>query len=208
MKPFRGTRAFFALLSCFAFAACTAFQDSEKIADEVMQPFVSVDQGSLESLDDAYQNARIRLTEVRNEELRAQLSGIVDQKYQRLLAIKREAEQKAAAEAAARAAEAEARAQAARVRQAVIDLEGGMRTSPVGGQVLQLRNGASFQVDFDLKCYTQDNSTFKTFFVSVPARGQREIGWLEGWTDNFKPGEHCEAYYQRELLWDRGVPEL
>lgn len=60
-------------------------------------------------------------------------------------------------------------------------------------------------MDFDLKCFTRDNAVNKTLFVTVPARGQAEIGVLEGW--KFRPGDHCQAYYQGERLWDRSVPD-
>lgn len=99
-------------------------------------------------------------------------------------------------------------AQKERTRQAVIKLESVMRISAFedGTQVLMLRNGQPLQLDFDLKCYTADDSYYKTFFVSVPARGETEIGFVQGWRDNFREGEHCEAYFDGERLWDRYVP--
>jgi hypothetical protein len=176
---------------------------------------------------------------VRSEDLRAELSKDLEQEYQRLLTRVREvererAERAAAQEAAEREAErqrlaqveaeaqrqreleqermsqAAARAQKELERQAVLNLETGMRASMLddGTQVLVLNNNQYFPVDFDLRCYTKNDSTYKTMFVSVPARGAKEIGFLEGWSGNFVEGERCEAYFDGELLWNRKIPSL
>jgi len=69
-----------------------------------------------------------------------------------------------------------------------------------GTRVLQLRNISDVPVDFHLKCCTEDMSC-KTLFVSIPARSEKEIGFLEGWGGNFVSGETCEARYLDERVW-------
>lgn len=92
-------------------------------------------------------------------------------------------------------------------RQAVKDLEVGTRPSLLGDgtQVLVLRNTKRYPADFDLTCYTRGDAARKTFMVNVPARGEKNIGFLQGWCGNFKPGERCEAHCDGELLWNRKI---
>ncbi len=222
------------LLLCAAFGACK-HEDPEERARYVKEPLEKVQAADVASLDVAYREAETRVLSVEDEKLRQELSGDLEQEYQRLLTRIREENLQKEAEAAAEAerqrqaelqrlaqeqeqlerqrqaeqqlqAQAAAQAQGERTRQAIINLEGGMRASLLddGTQVLQLRNSQSFSLTFDLRCYTRDKSVRKTLFVTVPARGQAEIGFLEGW--QFRRGDHCEAYYQDELLWDRSVP--
>ncbi len=224
------------LLSCFVLMAC---EDREERARYVKGPLEDINEESLASLNKAYREAETRLKSVKSGGLKAELSKDLDQEYQRLLAhiheVERErAERAAAQEEAAREAESQrlaqveaearkqreleqqlvnqatARAQKENMRQAVLDLEGGMRPSMLddGTQVLVLSNSQPFRVDFDLRCYTRNDSTNKAMFVSVPARGEMEIGFLEGWSGNFVEGERCEAYFDGELLWNRSVPSL
>ena len=67
-------------------------------------------------------------------------------------------------------------------------------------QVLVLINNKSFSVDLNLKCFTR-NGDSKMLFVSVPARGLKEVGFLEGWEGNWVRGEKCEAWFEGERLW-------
>ncbi|HEX2203258.1 MAG TPA: hypothetical protein VHG91_08165 [Longimicrobium sp.] len=167
-------------------------QDPEKMARYVTAPLDSIG-GNYEYLDGKYQEAAIRLTSVRDSAVRAQLAGILDQKYAFLGQEKLASEQKKA-QAAARASTIDA----------IRMLERGLRESSVGeGYVLQLRNSADVRVELDLKCFTQRNTYSKTIFVSVPARGTSEIGWIEGWA--FQPGHYCTASYQGERMWDLRV---
>lgn len=95
-----------------------------------------------------------------------------------------------------------------RNRQAVKDLQIGTRPSLLGDgtQVLVLRNTGREPADFDLTCYTRGDGAKKTFMVNVPARGEKHVGFLQGWCGNFKPGERCEAHCDGELLWKRTIP--
>jgi len=122
--------------------------------------------------------------------------------------VAREETQRAAAkispEDQRRAAE---NAQRQRRRKGVIDLEVGARPSLLndGTKVLVLRNAQQYPVDFDLRFYTRGDAARKTFFVTVPPRGEKHFGFLQGWCGNFKPGEHCEAYCDGELLWNHVI---
>lgn len=208
-------------------------EDAEQRARYVKQPFAS-QQSEVGALDAAHQEAKTRLTSVRTDKLREDLARDIDAEYERRLTRLREAEERSrqrAAEEAARvreaerqrlvAAEAEQRRQQdalqqqmardavaeqhRRHRQAVIDLETSLRSSAVENLVLQLRNGSGIPLSFDLRCFTRNDRTFKTMFVTIPPRGQREIGFLEGWDGNFVAGERCEARLDNEVLWNRVV---
>ncbi|HET9229316.1 MAG TPA: hypothetical protein VFR31_21735 [Thermoanaerobaculia bacterium] len=120
------------------------------------------------------------------------------------LAAEAASQEQAAALALAVAA---AQSQANNRLQGVIDLDLKTRASLMDDntQVLVIRNANAYSVDFDLKCYTRSGSS-KTLFVSVPARGEKEIGFLEGWEGNFVSGERCEAYYDGQFVWSVRIP--
>jgi hypothetical protein len=117
-------------------------------------------------------------------------------------------QQQAQAEAAIQAlADAAGQAEATKKFEGIRDLKVGTRYSLMdeSTQVLILRNLKSYSVDFNLKCYTRRSSS-KTFFVSVPALGEKEIGFLEGWEGNFVSGERCDAYYGDHMVWYFEIP--
>lgn len=94
-----------------------------------------------------------------------------------------------------------------RRRKGIVALEVGSRPSLLndGTKVLVLRNAQFYPVDLDLRCYTRGDAARKTFFVTVPPRGEKHIGFLQGWCGNFKPGERCEAYCDGEKLWNHVI---
>jgi hypothetical protein len=187
----------------------TACENREASVRRVKEPMETV-ADDMDSLESAYREAKTRLATVRDSELRGELSTQLDADYQRQAARIQAAIARAQQEQREREARERAEAEQRLVRQAVADLETGMRGSAFndGTQVLVLRNAQSFPVKVDLKCFTRDNTFSKTIFVTVPARGEAEVGFIQGWRDNFREGEHCEAYFAGELLWNRTVPAL
>jgi hypothetical protein len=186
-------------------------QDPKAMADTVFRPIDALQLRESEniteeyaSLESAYQESQVRLNLVRDTALRSSLAGILQQKhqqkYQYLVQLAQALEQRRIAEANARAAE-ESRAE---IRAAISSIEIGTRMGQDNGLVLQLRNSASIQVTFDLKCHRY--SAYKTIFVTVPARGSAEVGWMQGWPENFHSGDYCEALYQGEQLWTYRTP--
>lgn len=171
-------------------------------------------------LEQDYQRLLVRVREVeqaraaeaaaklkREQELERQREAeqLAEQQRAQQLAEQQRAQQLADQERAQYQADRQIRVQL--TRQAILDLETGMRPSALddGTQVLVLRNAQPFSLDFDLRCFTRNDRGYKTLFVSVPARGVREIGFLEGWPGNFVDGERCEALYNGERLWNLAV---
>lgn len=159
---------------------------------------------------------RERLAQIEIEQKRREMELELEQKkkeralqeaYERKQAEAEAARRRAAARAASEAAAARAARQNDRIRQGIKALKVGWRRSLMDENtlVLRLTNTKPYSVDLDLKCYTRSNSS-KMLFVSVPARGTKEIGFLEGWTGNFVTGERCEAYYDDEKLGTIEVP--
>lgn len=107
-----------------------------------------------------------------------------------------------------RAREAAVKAQRLRAKEAVTNLEVHMRNSALGDgtKVLVLRNAKPYAVDFDLRCYTSNDAANRTLPITVPAGGEKRVGFLQGWCGNFTPGQRCEAYVDGELLWNYEIP--
>lgn len=165
-------------------------QNPEKMARYVTAPLDSLNH-NYDALEDKVHESQIRLTTVRDSVLRIELAGVISRQYQ-VLAYEKRALEEQRAEAARRSA----------FIAAIRNLEIGWRVANLDDSwVLQLRNSADIPVQFDLKCYS--GATYKTLFVSVPARGASEVGWIEGWA--FQPGQHCIASYQGETLWERRI---
>jgi hypothetical protein len=159
-----------------------------------------------------HDDAARRAEELQHER---ELARIDVEKKQRLLELEAEAEQRRAhaqAEAERQRIEQErahavlqARQQEkavdSRVREAVASMELSTRGSFLddGTQVLILRNLQPYSVDLNLRCFTRSGAS-KTLFVSVPARGAKEVGFLEGWAGNFVSGERCEMLNNEVLL--------
>jgi hypothetical protein len=190
------------LAGCLLAAGC---ENAQEKARYVKEPLETVDASSLSSVNDAVREARTRLMDVRSEKLRTELSQEIDDESQRMLARIEENERRERERERDRAAAQDERA---RRRQAVADLQVSTRPSLLarGTHVLVLRNSKEFSVSFDLRCYTRGDTAQKTFFVDVPARGEKHIGFLQGWPGNFKPGERCEAYSGGERLWSLSIP--
>jgi len=95
-----------------------------------------------------------------------------------------------------------------RMKDAVTELEVGVRDSALGDgtKVLVLRNRAPYPVNFELRCYRSDGVTQKTFSVAMRSGGEQHVGFLQGWCGNFREGEHCEAYVDGERLWEYSIP--
>jgi hypothetical protein len=93
-------------------------------------------------------------------------------------------------------------------KDAVSGLQVGMRNSALGDgtKVLVLRNPTPYPASFDLRCHTRNDVSQKTFSIIIPAGGEKEIGFLQGWCGNFKRGERCEAYVDGERMWQYKVP--
>jgi hypothetical protein len=114
-----------------------------------------------------------------------------------------EAEQQEAREAAAHAqAEAFARTEKGRQLQAIDAMEGYFRPSLgiENSWVLNLRNTSGITVDFQLRCFNNNNQ-YKTFPIAITAGQSQEIGFLEGWDGNFVSGEYCQAIYDGKTVW-------
>lgn len=93
------------------------------------------------------------------------------------------------------------------VRQLIKDVRVSFRSSLLDPRtkVMLFRNNSKKNVSFRLKCYTT-RGNFKTFNISVMARGTSELGFVQGWDGNFISGEYCEAYHRNEKLWTARVP--
>jgi uncharacterized membrane protein len=74
-----------------------------------------------------------------------------------------------------------------------------------GTRVMQIHNYRPNTVSFDLKCFTRYGAS-KTLQVSVGGKSMSEVGFLQGWPNNFEAGERCEAYYANRLVWQINVP--
>lgn len=99
-------------------------------------------------------------------------------------------------------------AQHSRAKEAITDLVVAARDSVMGDgtKVLIIRNEKGYAVDVELRCYTGDHRTKGIRSITVPARGEKHLGFLQGWCGNFKSGERCEAYLGGELMWKYTVP--
>ena len=73
-----------------------------------------------------------------------------------------------------------------------------------GSKVLVISNPNSFSVDFNLKCTSRSGYT-KTIFLSVGARASTEVGFFEGWTNNFWSGETIELQIGTETILTRTI---
>lgn len=159
------------------------------------------------------------------QEYQRRLAEINNTEEQRRLEVAEQAAKERAAELARQAlAEAENQKQLAaqqetilraeeqerqiKTRQCIGDLEANMRMSDwiEGTEVLVLNNACALPVQFDLKCFTCGDAGYKTIFVDIPARGEKEIGFVEGWTGNFRGGERCEARLAGEVLRNIRIP--
>jgi uncharacterized membrane protein len=91
-------------------------------------------------------------------------------------------------------------------RQAIVDVRVGDRASYLGDgtRVLILQNSNPHPVSFALQCYTVSGYS-KVLPVSIPRYGYSEVGYVQGWAGNFKPGEHCEAYFDGNQIWTYSV---
>lgn len=139
--------------------------------------------------------------ETQAERRRAQQAAEAEQQRAREQA---EADRQRAAQAsqiALQLAQQQTQAADARIRDAVAHMELSTRKSIVDEttQVLIMRNIEPYSVDLNLRCFNRAG-TAKTLFVSVPARGTKEVGWLEGWDGNFVTGERCEMLYEQVKL--------
>lgn len=96
-----------------------------------------------------------------------------------------------------------------RAKEAVTDLEVGIRNSLLndGTKVVVLRNAKPYPVSFDLRCFTRGDTAQKAFSMRIPAGGEKRLGFVQGWCGNFTGGERCEAYVEGEQMWSYTVPE-
>lgn len=92
-------------------------------------------------------------------------------------------------------------------RDGVAALRVGWRWSTLddGTQVMRLVNEFPTQVNVTLKCFAI-NGRAKTLQISVPGKGFGEVGFLQGWPQNFVYGERCEAYADGQFVWEVKVP--
>jgi hypothetical protein len=192
--------------SLLVLLASLACQDPEKMARHMKEPLAEV--ADRTALDAAYQEARTRLTAVRDGSLWQQLTQDIALMYDQRLAKILEEEAATAERARLLAVEQERAAAALRMREAVSELEAQYRLSAFadGTKVLVLTNRAAEAVRFELKCFTVDGTSSKTFFVNIAARGTWQLGFLEGWSGNFVSGERCEAFFGEERLWVKYIP--
>jgi uncharacterized membrane protein len=87
-------------------------------------------------------------------------------------------------------------------RQAVADVRVGDRASYLGDgtRVLILQNANPHPVSLALQCYKPGGYT-KLLPVSIPRYGYAEVGFMQGWDNNFAPGDRCEAYFEGNPIW-------
>ena len=117
-------------------------------------------------------------------------------------AAKEEEDRKAAEKAIRDAAIAAEQAKTARL---IGDIEKSVRKSYLKNYVLQLNNPSPVAAVFDLKCYHLDGN-HKTLHISIDPYQSKEIGFQEGWTDNFLPGEKVEALAGGTVIWTFIIP--
>lgn len=67
-------------------------------------------------------------------------------------------------------------------------------------EVLILRNPSRESVRFRLVC-TSPQGREKSFTVSLDPYGSEELGFLQGWEGNFKPGDVCTAFDGETSVW-------
>ncbi len=91
------------------------------------------------------------------------------------------------------------------VREAVGEVRVSMRRSMMRNFVMQLRNVRPYHIAFDLRCYTRSGSN-KLIPVEVEGGSTAEVGFVQGWENNFVSGERCEAFFEGERLWDYTIP--
>jgi hypothetical protein len=125
----------------------------------------------------------------RTEEDSSAMEPAGDQQERRLAAVERQLE---------------------RAKEAVTELEVGIRGSLLndGTKVLVLRNAKPYPVNFVMRCYARGNTAQKSFAMSMPAGGEKRVGFMQGWCGNFRGGERCEASVDDEVLWSYTVPEF
>jgi hypothetical protein len=203
-------------------AAC---QNPQRRVREAMSALAAVPQGDEQRLDAAHLEALARAHLVEDDRLRQSLLGEIEQLYQQrkepFEAARRQAAERlrrqqeieharelALLEQQRRQEQERARAAAtAQAAQGVKSLRWQTRASLLddGTRVLVLHNRQGRSADFHLTCHTRAGAS-KTLFVSVPAYGQKEIGFLEGWPGNFVSGEWCEAFHGGEKQWRIDIP--
>ena len=168
------------LISTIALTACGP-SDSERMVAELSQLVAAQDRQMKEMEQNMEERLRRQAQEAERQRVEAERQRI----------------------AAARAEEL-ARVQA--VIDAVRSIEVSFRESiPMPGTyVMILTNPQAWSVDFDLKCF-QRNGSSKRMFVSVPARGYAEVGFMQGWDGNYVRGERCEAWIGDNLAWNLTV---
>jgi len=91
-------------------------------------------------------------------------------------------------------------------RQAIADVRVGIRESYLadGSMVLILQNSNPHSVAFTLQCYSPAGYS-KALPVSIPRYGYSEVGFLQGWPNNFHSGDYCEAYVEGSAIWNYRV---
>jgi hypothetical protein len=204
----------FASLWILTLTACN--QDEERVR-QAMATMSSASLTDEQAMEVTYGEARSQALLIDSEELRDEVLGELADLHQQRRRPFEEARQRA--EEARRQAEAEAHARRMaeiaaeerrareeasqdRVREGIEGLRWSTRISLLDDTlVLRLSNPGSHSVDFHLRCYTRNRSFNKTIFVSVPAHGVKEIGFLEGWPNNFVRGETCQALHDGEQVW-------
>lgn len=85
-------------------------------------------------------------------------------------------------------------------REAVAGLDLTLRPSQLenGTQVLRIRNASGVRLRLELRCHR--GSTSKTIPVDLTGFETEEVGFLEGWTGNFRSGDRCDLRYSGARL--------
>jgi len=145
------------------------------------------------------EEARLKLEEAEKSKREA---AAKEAEAKREAAAREEEERKAAEKAANDAAIAAGQAKTAKL---IGNIEKSVRKSYLKNYVLQLNNPSPVAAVFDLKCYHLDGN-HKTLHISIDAYQSKEIGFQEGWTDNFLPGEKVEALADGNVIWAYTIP--
>ena len=155
--------------------------------------------------------ARIELDAERQKlELEQEMKQREAERIRRAQQQERERQAQARRDAAAAAQRQAQQRQAernSRDRQVIQAIEKTWRWSLLddGSKVLILKNTRPYSVDFYLKC-TSTAGRVKTLYVSLPALGTQEIGFAQGWDNNWYTGETAQAIYNQSALWTVRIP--
>ena len=69
-----------------------------------------------------------------------------------------------------------------------------------GTKVLVLKNPSLTAIRVTLQCFTIEGDS-RTFQLVVPPKDTAELGSMQGWPNNFTPGEWCQSVFDGQPIW-------